>query len=262
MRKYYSLLFFAVIIGVIISIIIPVQAYNSAIQPIYQPNLPPSSMLSIHDIGNVTSTGCALGQVLAVDGAAIWSCLTLSSTGEINTASNVGVGHGLFKQKTLFNLEFLNIFCAGNLICSSNSTDVKISYVTPPNSIVAREESVGRWIIESTLTGIGMFYSDVYTTPNSNGKGVRIDTSGKTTVTMDIMWTKIGVGTQKCRVVDIADSNNILIVNTNLINGENINATQNIPSGLLNTIKTYKPQCLSSVGTDSPIWISGQVLLR
>ena len=124
-KQYFFLILF---LGFII---IPAYAYNSGFQPVYQPPTPPGGIANIHDIGNVTNAGCALGQVLAVNGSAIWACLTLSGTGEINTASNVGVGYGLFKQKTVFDLEFKNIFCAGNLICSSNTTDVRISYTTP-----------------------------------------------------------------------------------------------------------------------------------
>lgn len=50
------------------------------------------------------------------------------STYENNTASNIGIGYGLFKQKTGVNLEFFNIFCAGDLICSINATDFRISF--------------------------------------------------------------------------------------------------------------------------------------
>ena len=126
----------------------------------------------------------------------------------------------------------------------------------------AREDNVANWGTDRTWTNIGLTYNDVYTTANSNGEGIRIDTAGKTTVTSNFMWTKVGAGTQKCQIVDIASASNILIVGTNLASGQNTNATQNIPAGLANTIKTYKPQCLSSTAADDPVWLSGQVLLK
>lgn len=126
----------------------------------------------------------------------------------------------------------------------------------------AREETVALWGLDKTWTNIGLVYVDVYLTANSNGEGIRIDTNGKTTVTSNFMWTKTGAGTMKCRIVDIASASNILIIDTDMVSGQNTNATQNIPAGLLNTIKTYKPQCLSSTAADDPIFLSGQVLLR
>ena len=126
----------------------------------------------------------------------------------------------------------------------------------------ARESLVASWEFDVTKTNIGTTYIDVYTTANSNGEGIRIDTAGKTTVTLNIMWTKAGSGTQKCQIVDIASATNVLILDADAVSGENTNATQNIPAGLANTIKTYKPQCRSSTSGDDPVWLSGQVLLR
>ena len=61
--------------------------------------------------------------------------LTISATGsgggENNTASNVGLGEGIYKQKTGVDLEFKGIAVSGDLTISSNDTDITISYLDP-----------------------------------------------------------------------------------------------------------------------------------
>jgi hypothetical protein len=52
---------------------------------------------------------------------------TLSGTGEITTASNLGGGEGLYAQKVLVDLQFKSLVGAGNIGLSSNSTTVTIS---------------------------------------------------------------------------------------------------------------------------------------
>ena len=246
---------------------------------------------------------------------------TASGNGGVNnTISSIGTQQSIVSGQVLINHQLKGIACGGDLICSSNATDVTISFtelggsstlddltdviITTPaylstlfyngvewidkifsiNSVTcgagqfvniinnqtgttscggtAREETVALWGLDRPWTNIGATYVDVYATANSNGEGIRIDTNGKTTVTLNIMWTKAGAGTQKCQIVDIASATNVLILDADTVSGENTNATQNIPAGLVDTIHTYKPQCRSSTAGDDPVWLSGQVLLR
>ena len=67
------------------------------------------------------------GQVLTAsgDGGAFWG--TPSGIGEVNTASNLGSGTGLFAGKVGTDLQFKSIAVGPNLSITSNSTTVTIS---------------------------------------------------------------------------------------------------------------------------------------
>lgn len=68
------------------------------------------------------------GQVITAtgDGGAGWG--TPSGVGEVNTASNLGSGTGLFAGKVGVDLQFKSIVVGPNLSVSSNSTTVTISH--------------------------------------------------------------------------------------------------------------------------------------
>ena len=123
----------------------------------------------------------------------------------------------------------------------------------------AREESVATWTVDSTKTNIGATYVNVYTT--GLGDPLRIDTNGKSTVTLVIDWTKVGAGTQKC-IITTDTTFKDLITFANVVSGLNTNATQDIPTALENSINVFKPMCKSTTAGDDPIWLTGQVLLR
>ena len=125
---------------------------------------------------------------------------------------------------------------------------------------IQRENSVGIWTVDSVKTNIGISFVDVYTT--GQGDPLRIDTNGKTTATLLIDWTNIGIGTQTCQIVSSTNSTIVLIRLNNLVSGLNTNATQDIPTNAENMIDIFKPQCKSTTGIDAPIWLTGQVLLR
>lgn len=382
----------------IVFILTPAFAYNSGFRPIYQPNLPGGG-------SNATELYCTFGEFLNSYNSTTnsFTCGAGGGGGENNTASNLGVGNGLFKQKIGVDLQFLSIFCAGDILCSTNSTDLRISYDTPASSTLkvnnqsalndytitginnvtgvittnqfsvntmaclgsdvvsaidnvtgyitcvtpaggsgfdniasapqttatiladnstitntatiktltqgtgitltngsnavtiatsfkantitcsgtdkfsaydnstglytcttdssgstAREDLVSQYEVDRIWTNIGVNYVDVYTT----AEGVRIDTNGMTTATFQILWTKVGAGTQRCQIVDITNATKILIVLNGVVSGTNTNATQIIPAGLVNTIATYEPQCMSTTSTDDPVWLSASVLLR
>ena len=57
------------------------------------------------------------------DGAAVWKDVTITSVGEINTASNEGVGGvGVFKQKTGANLEFKSVAAGSSKVTVTDDT--------------------------------------------------------------------------------------------------------------------------------------------
>jgi|CXWL01.1.fsa_nt_gi hypothetical protein len=157
--------FFLILLLVFILVpIISVSAYNSGFQPVYQPPTPPGNVVSIHDIGNVTSSGCAAGQILKANASAIWACAAddTGAGGEVNTASSSGVGYSLVLPKLGVDLPFRGIFCAGDLSCSSNSTDVRISYTsTASGGNVTNLNDAGDVVLTSPSIFSILYYNGV-----------------------------------------------------------------------------------------------------
>jgi hypothetical protein len=56
------------------------------------------------------------------------------NTAEINTASNVGTGTGLFAQKSTYDLRFKSLVAGSNVTISSSSTEVTIAAGSAPNT--------------------------------------------------------------------------------------------------------------------------------
>src|SRR3990167_4289188 len=116
MKAYFIIL---VLLGVSI---IPVFAMPG-FQPVYQsPSLANGSP--------PTELYCTLGQFLNSYNSTTnsFTCLAGGGGGENNTASNVGLGEDIFKQKTGVDFEFKGIAVSGDLSISSNLTDITISY--------------------------------------------------------------------------------------------------------------------------------------
>lgn len=134
--------------------------------------------LGIDTSGNVTiptlaggSTRCVQvdsSGVLSATGAA---CGT-GSGGEANTASNVGSGQGLFKQKTAPDLEFKSLTATSDITLTGNTDDVQIAINTSngANELLRLDGSAALPALDgSNLTGI-----DPY------GAGTGITKSGTT----------------------------------------------------------------------------------
>jgi hypothetical protein len=119
----------------------------------------------------------------------------------------------------------------------------------------------GHWTLSSTKTNIGTAFVDIYTQTNANGKAVYIHTGTATTARMEVNWNKVGAGTQTCRLVDVANSANVL-VSLNVVSGSNDSGFDAIPADLLNVEKNYKIQCKSTTGTDDPVFESASVWIK
>ena len=155
-----------------------------------------------------------------------------------------------------------SITCSGTdkLSIYNNATGLFTCSTDTSGSGTARESLVATWNTDKTWANIGVTFVNVYTT--GTGDPFRIDTNGKTTVTLMIDWTKVGAGTQKCKLAIVGTEGTILIMHTNLVSGINTNATVSIPVAQQNTISNYKLMCLSSTSTDDPVFLMGRVLLR
>ncbi len=75
-----------------------------------------------------TTTDIGYICVDATEGAASWVLISqIVSVGETNTASNVGAGEALFKQKTAANLEFKTLVAGSNITLTAGASDITIA---------------------------------------------------------------------------------------------------------------------------------------
>lgn len=130
-------------------------------------------------------------------------------------------------------------------------------------SATAREEFVANWTVASTKTNIGTSYVDVYTDTNIQGNAIRIDFTGKTQYRVDVIWNKVGAGTQALKVCNQADDTEILHEFTNLASGGNGSGLQTIPAAFSGEAgNNFKLMAKSSTGTDDPVFLGCRVFLK
>ena len=100
---------------------------------------------TLDDLTDVNTTGAVDDQALTYQGGT-WQPGTITS-GESNTASNVGVGGvGFFKQKTGVNLEFKNLRAASNKLTVTNDApdnEVEIDVVTANLGLTSADVGLG-----------------------------------------------------------------------------------------------------------------------
>lgn len=156
-------------------------------------------------------------------------------------------------------------FSVNTITCSGTDRVSAINNATgevtcASSGSTAREDLVADWEVDRTFSNIGTVYVDVYNVANANGDAVRIDTNGMATATLQVIWTKVGAGTQACQILQNGGTAVLIQIN-DIVTGINVNATQTIPVALQNTIFNGKVQCKSTTGTDDPVFLHGTVLL-
>ena len=91
-------------------------------------------------LNNLTAVAGATNEfVLTKDtasGNAIWKVVPTGGAGEANTASNLGAGLGLWKQKVGVDLQFKSLVQGANITLTSNANDVTIAATGEANSAV------------------------------------------------------------------------------------------------------------------------------
>ena len=112
-----------------------------------------------------------------------------------------------------------------------------------------------------TKTDVGSTYVDLFT--DFNGRPFVVDTTGYSKVAVQTLWNKnAGVGTHFIRIVNHANTAQVLYENTNLANGENFDGNVIIPSLFVNFKGKLRIQVKTSNATDDPIFSSIRVYLR
>ena len=145
----------------IVFVLTPAFGYNSGFRPIYQPNLPSGGspigiFCSLGDfINSYNSTTmtftCLTGGSAVVNDPMIdcagnvletlslnnstgqwtYNCIA-GGSGEANTMSSPTHANSLVLTKTGVDLPIKGIACGGSIVCSSNSTDVTLSFTETP----------------------------------------------------------------------------------------------------------------------------------
>lgn len=64
------------------------------------------------------------------------------NTAEINTASNLGAGTGVFAQKSVYDLQFKSIVAGNNITVTNDSTTVTIASANAPNTALSYQFTV------------------------------------------------------------------------------------------------------------------------
>ena len=115
--------------------------------------LAPSELTTSYDIHLPIADGTT-NQVLKTNGSGQWGWTTISGTGEINTASNVGSGgQGLFKQKTVYDLEFKNINAGAGITVTNDAANNEIdiaSTITQYTDALAKAATISDVAYDST----------------------------------------------------------------------------------------------------------------
>ncbi len=83
----------------------------------------------------------------------------LGGSGEVNTASNIGTGVGVYKQKTGVNLELKSLTVSGTgLTLTNNTNDIQFSLAGPIQGIGALDSS-GGYLYQSGASSFQKFTS-------------------------------------------------------------------------------------------------------
>jgi hypothetical protein len=100
---------------------------------------------------------------LAVAASGAGNEIEFVNTAEINTASNLGAGTGVFAQKSTYDLQFKSIVAGNNITVTNDSTTVTITSANAPNTALSFQFTLnfdGSGNL-STVTGLPTGWSSV-----------------------------------------------------------------------------------------------------
>lgn len=126
--------------------------------------------------------------------------------------------------------------------------------------LTLREDLAAQWDVSVTLTTIGTSFVDVYTQTNSDGKSAQLDTNGLTWVRLEVLWNKIGSGTQSVQVLEVGTAN--VLISLDVVSGRNVSSLTAIPGFAQSAVKHYKLQAKSDNGADSPVFEGARLYLK
>lgn len=107
-----------------------------------------SNDINLALVNDNASPGADMQYATNNSGVKGWYAKPAGSSGEINTASNVGTGFGWFKQKSGVNLEFKTFIASNGLSITNNTNDLQLSGPTLSN--VGAGQSVYKGLTGST----------------------------------------------------------------------------------------------------------------
>jgi len=107
-----------------------------------------------------------------------------------------------------------------------------------------------------TMTNIGNAYKDVYSgTAFDQEHLLKVDFTGVTSVRLVCLWDYVGTGTQRVRVADMADNNNVLVEYATFTADQDPGDSGWIalPAAFVNATKRLEFQGKSTTAGDDPV---------
>jgi len=193
-----------------------------------------------------------------VGGKIVISSTTAAGVGEVNTASNIGLGTGIYASKTGADLRFKSIKSTGNINISSDADSITISSDGEANilsSIGSGESIVGQKSgtslqVKSLVAGSGIRLTsnagDITITNTNNGEantGSNIGTGVgvfANKIDADLRFRSIAAGSNKVSVVDNNGTITIDVPSIGEVNQGQSLGGQAIFAGMNGTNLTFK----------------------
>jgi len=110
-----------------------------------------------------------------------------------------------------------------------------------------------------TKTNIGTAYVDLFT--DYGGRPFFVDTTGFTRLAVQILWTKVGTGTQTMQIVNHANDA-VVLESPSLTTQSNEFANVAIPQAFLNFKGKWRLQVKSTTASDDPVCSGVSIYLR
>ncbi len=171
--------------------------------------------------------------------------------GEINTASNVGLGAFLFKQKDNLNLEFKSITAGAGINVTNNTNDINIINDAPGEYNTASNVGTGLGLFKSKVVADLQFKSltagsNISLVNNANDISINAPSPGEVNTASNV---GTGVGLYKSKTVNNLDFKSLLVgAGLSISNGSNEVTLVNTSPGEVNTA--------SNIGLGHGLYIS------